>query len=146
MNGVLKISEATSLAIHAILILASKQGELLSAHDIAETMRVSEAHLAKVLQGLVRAGFLKSMRGPTGGFLFLDSAKEKTLLDVYQATEGPLSEQTCLLPYPICGGGEHCVLGALLHKVNREVREYLSNTKLAALTQGVQKETPCAGK
>ena len=45
MQKVLNISEAYSLALHALALLASHNGQPLTTHQIATTLDVSEAHL-----------------------------------------------------------------------------------------------------
>ena len=54
MNSILKISEAASIAIHAMFILASTPDKLFSNKEIATMLDVSENHLAKVLQRLAK--------------------------------------------------------------------------------------------
>ena len=68
MSGSLKISEAASLALHTMVYLAGDPSAHYPAGRLAEALCVSEAHLAKVLQRLVKAGMLVSVRGPKGGF------------------------------------------------------------------------------
>ena len=68
MSTVLKISEACSIAIHAMLVLATNADKTLLARDIASILHVSESHLQKVLQRLVRSSLVSSVRGPNGGF------------------------------------------------------------------------------
>lgn len=131
--NVLRISEAASLALHTVVMLAARPDRPVSTPEIASVFRVSEAHLAKVLQRLSRAGLVRSVRGPKGGFFLEREADELTLLDVYEAIEGPLPSSECLLGSPICGG-EKCILGELLGSLNREVRDYLAGTTLSDLT------------
>jgi Rrf2 family protein len=133
MPNVLKISEAASIAMHTVLMLASHGGEVLSNSHIASQLKVSENHLAKVLQRLVKVGMVSSVRGPKGGFSLSKDIGDITLLDVYEAIDGPLEMDNCLLKRPICGGGKNCVLGSLLSSVNRDVRKQLSGTKLSEL-------------
>lgn len=131
MSSLLKISEAASLALHTMALLAWQQGQTLSTREIAARLRVSEAHLAKVLQRLSRHGLLSSTRGPKGGFTLTRPAREITLADIYQASEGPLTLRTCLLEKPVCSGV--CILGGLLTSVDRQVSDYFSRTTLADL-------------
>ena len=131
MLNLLKISEAASLGLHASVFLAGNGKRLFSAKEMAEAMGASEAHLAKVLQRLAREGLVSSQRGPKGGFRLNRPADEITLLDVYQACEGPLPQADCLLSKPICQG--HCILGNLIEDVGRQVSQYLSRTRLSDL-------------
>ncbi len=129
MSSLIKISEAASLAFHTMVILAGDCGRPLSARAMAATLGVSEAHLAKVLQRLGREGLVNSRRGPRGGFSIGRPAGEITLLEVYEATEGPLQSRDCLLEKQVCSGD--CLLGDLLRDVDSRVRSYLSKTRLS---------------
>ena len=135
MADTLKISEAASLAMHTMALLAEDPERVLSTHQIATTLDASEAHLSKVLQRLAKAGLVTSIRGPRGGFLPAKRVDDVTLLEVYESIEGPITPKTCLLNRRICKG-DGCILGDLLVRVNREVRDYLSGTKLSELKPG----------
>ncbi len=67
MPGILNISEATSLAIHAMIYIEANSNRKVSTKEIAVEFDASEAHLSKVLQRLVRSGYVKSVRGPKQG-------------------------------------------------------------------------------
>ena len=67
----MKLQHATRYAIWSILELASRQGEQVSANEIAATYGVSQHHLAKVLRTLARARIMSSVRCPGGGFMFM---------------------------------------------------------------------------
>lgn len=133
MSNVLRISEAASLALHAMVYLAANPGRPISAREIASVLQVSEAHLSKVLQRLAKSGLVQSNRGPKGGFVLGRSPEKVALLEVYEALEGKLAPSNCLFGTPICGG-KKCILGKLLRTVNREVGKYLSDTRLSELT------------
>jgi Rrf2 family protein len=132
MSTMLRISDAASLAMHAMFLMAEEPAKVLSTHEIATKLGVSEAHLAKVMQRLHKAGLLRSVRGPKGGFLPARPAGDVMLLEVYEVIDGPLSPSACLLGKPVCNGAE-CILGKLLGDVNRQVRSYLASTKLSDL-------------
>ncbi len=132
MNSVLAFSDAASLALHTAGLLAAEPARLRSASEMAKALGASQAHLAKVLQSLARAGLVRSVRGPGGGFQLARSPQEMTLLEVFEAVSGPLRPTTCLLRRPSCTVGG-CVLGDLLRRVEANVREYLSRTVVAAL-------------
>lgn len=133
MATVLKISDAASLAMHTMVLLAQDPEQVHSTHEIASCLQVSEAHLSKVLQRLTRAGLVKPVRGPRGGFKLDKHHADITLLEVYEAIEGRLESTNCLLENQSCAG-DKCILGFLLQRVNQEVRDYLTGTHLSELT------------
>ncbi len=132
----LHISEAAVLAFHAMAMLARDPDRLISTHEIANSLSISENHLAKVRQELAKAGLVDAFRGPTGGFKLAKSPAEITLMEVFEAIEGPYRPSDCLLGHPACDG-KNCVLGGLVESVNGQVRAYLSGTTLAQLAKPV---------
>ncbi len=90
---------------------------------------VSEAHLSKVLQRLAREGLLASTRGPGGGFRLVRGGGEITLLEVFEAIDGPFEPDECLMHERTCGRFG-CLFGDLLGDINRQVREYLDGRTL----------------
>jgi Rrf2 family protein len=132
-TSVLRISEAGSLALHTAAVLAGQRTRRLSAHEIADRIHVSEAHLAKVLQRLHKAGIVDSVRGRGGGFTLAKAASRIRLLDVYEAIEGKLGRSHCLMDKANCAA-TRCILGGLLADVDEKLWTYLSRTKLSQLS------------
>jgi Rrf2 family protein len=133
MPGVLKMSEATTLALHTMVYLAEEPNQPASAREMATRFKASEAHLAKVLQRLGKVGLVHSTRGPKGGFTLAKDPDQVTLLEVYEAIEGPLEVTACLFDPPVCNG-DVCILGGLAFSVNKQVRDHLANTRLSDLS------------
>jgi Rrf2 family protein len=129
-NHLLKISDAASLALHTGILLASDPARLWSTPELTAAMQVSGAHLAKVLQRLTKARLVRSVRGPKGGFTLARPAAEVTLLQVYEAIEGPLEPPTCLLGAPVCRL-KTCMLGGLVAEVDARVRTFLEGARLS---------------
>lgn len=141
MASAFKISDAAALALHAITMLIQHPETPLATHTIATALTCSEAHLSKVMQRLVRAGIVTSMRGPRGGFKLAINDSELNVLGVLEAIEGPLSEGGCLLNPPQCDGKE-CLFGALSVHVNSIVRKELSRITAADLRKRKQIPLP----
>ena len=132
MNTALRISEATSLAFHTMALLAAEPEGRHSTRELAETLGVSEAHLAKVMQRLAKQGLVESMRGPGGGFRLGINVDDVALLEIFEAIEGPFQPSNCLLGGMLCGGRK-CVFGELIRTVNEKVLTYLEETRLGEL-------------
>ena len=78
----MKLQQATRYAIWAVIELASRPDEQISAQELAETYQISQNHLVRILHALTRANIVTSARGPGGGFAFRGNAKRLTLYDI----------------------------------------------------------------
>lgn len=132
MAKVVTLSEAASLAIHAVVLIAGSE-KLVNVNKIAEATASSKNHLAKVMQRLVKSNLVSSTRGPAGGFVLKKPAEEITLYDIYYAVEGPIELQNCPLDRPICPF-DKCIMGGVIHKLTHDFKKYLMDSKVASFT------------
>ncbi len=137
MSGIIHFSEAASLAIHAMVLLATERDRRLQIRDIAQALPVSSNHLAKVLQRLTKQGLIESVRGRGGGFALAREPAKVTLLEVYEAVEGPLQVSHCMFSTPHCQGD--CLLGDTLCKAGSLIRDRLAGSHLSELTALLQR-------
>lgn len=129
MNKVVQLSEASSIAIHAMVLIA-KADVQINVGYIADRTGSSRNHLAKVMQRLVKEGLVKSTRGPSGGFLLAKDPRLISLLDIYECIEGPIEPVGCPLNRQVCPLGK-CLMGGIVHKSTIEIKKYLSDNKLS---------------
>lgn len=127
-NSLLKISEAATIALHAMMILAKKQDRLVSVKEIATALNVSANHLSKVMQRLTKAGFIESIKGYNGGFKLAINPKELSFLEIYETFDGKLKCGNCLLTNNC---EKDCIFGDLVSSVNKQVKEKFEKTKLS---------------
>lgn len=132
MSKIVHISEAASIAIHSLAIIASSP-EKLNAGKIARLTGSSPNHLSKVMQLLVKNNYLRSMRGPSGGFILNIPADQITLLEVYEFIEGAIECQFCGIPDDKCPFVS-CVFGVKAEVFSAEFIHYLRNTRISDLT------------
>ena len=132
LSKVVHISEAASIAIHSLAIIASGQ-EKLKARELALITGSSMNHLSKVMQQLVKGDYLVSNRGPGGGFLLKRPASEISLLEVYEYMEGTIECQFCGIPEEKCPFLS-CVFGAKATVFTKEFISYLRQTNISDLT------------
>ena len=131
MGKVVHISEAASLAVHSMALIANSK-EMLNVNHIAELTHSSRNHLAKVMQLLVKNNYLESTRGPKGGFLLKGDPTKINLLQIYELIEGELEHHYCNNGDEKCPF-KSCVFGGLADKFSLEFAEYLRKTTLSEL-------------
>ncbi|MFO7977350.1 MAG: Rrf2 family transcriptional regulator [Bacteroidales bacterium] len=128
MARLVQLSEAASLGIHAMVMIAQSQKHV-NVNYIAERMGSSRNHLAKVLQLLVKHNFLKSVRGPSGGFILSRKPSQITMLEIYEAIEGKIEIHECPLDRPVCPFNK-CLMGGLVKDVTLQFKEYFGDQTL----------------
>ncbi len=127
-------SSAFNLAIHSMALMAQNPSKPLTTGFISEKLDASSNHLAKVHTTLVRHGFIKSLRGPSGGLILARHPDSITIMDVFHAIEGPVSFNSCVFNSPVCDRSE-CILGNFLNNFNHSLRSYFQQTRLSDLVE-----------
>lgn len=130
-----KLNKSTRFALYAILELSREPETILTAGQIAEKYHISEHHVAKVLQRLVRARLVRSIRGVNGGFQIAKDPKEITMLSVVNLFE-PMHPQTgCLLfdAQESCGLEPICPIGEVFHEIQEQAMYTLESISFATL-------------
>jgi Rrf2 family protein len=129
MSKPFNISEAASIAIHAMALIAGSP-ENLNAVQLSLMTGFSKNHIAKIMGLLTRSQFLVSERGPKGGFVLKRNAETLSLLEIYEAIEGVIDEQPCGEQCDLCIA-RGCVFGGLSVKFTKDFKHYLTMKKLS---------------
>ncbi|MBD3266097.1 Rrf2 family transcriptional regulator [bacterium] len=141
MQNLVNFSDAVSLAFHAVGVMAVEPEKYYRTKEIADMLQVSEHHLQKVHQRLAKMGFIRAVRGPKGGYALNRPPQGIPLLDVFEAIEGPLNPNQCLLGKPKCQKAD-CALGKMVDHVNAIVKEHLGNLTAQDLASSAFGQTP----
>jgi Rrf2 family protein len=128
MSRFFSISEAASIGIHSMVLIAKSENRL-NVTNISEIMNFSRHHVAKVMQRMSKAGMVSSTRGPAGGFVLALDPSEISLLDIYEAIEGKIVDTECPLGYNQCPFNK-CLLDNMADNVNKAFKEYLKSHTL----------------
>jgi Rrf2 family transcriptional regulator, nitric oxide-sensitive transcriptional repressor len=131
MSKILNISEAATIAFHSMGLIARSE-KLVNAQEVADVTGFSKNHISKILQQLVKYGYLLSTRGPKGGFLISEKARTSTLMEIFNLMEGELEDKSCKSNCNNCPF-RSCLFGGLEQKFSSEFREYLINKKISDL-------------
>jgi len=129
MARVVNISEAASIAMHGMIMIAQTSA-VTNVNTIAEQTKSSRHHVAKIMQRLVKDDFIVSQRGPKGGFALKKPANEISFLDIFESIEGkidiiscPVGKETCIFSL--------CFLQNVTHKMSIEFHNYMKTTLLS---------------
>lgn len=131
MSKIVAYSEAASIGIHSMVLIA-RSGEMMNVLRIAEATGSSRHHVAKILQRLVKEGFLSSTRGPSGGFSLNVDPAGVSLLRIYEAIEGKIIIPDCPNEHQVCPFGK-CIMGNVVGQMTQLFIDYLTTNTVADL-------------
>ena len=128
MPKVIHFSDAASIGIHSLIVLA-REKKALNAIQLSEKIGASKHHIGKVLQRLVKDGFLTSSRGPTGGFKLKRDPSSFTIYDIYRSIEGEVQLGECPSENHVCPV-DMCIRDSLIKKMSIDFVNYLKEKTL----------------
>ena len=105
----LELTRKTDLALQALRTLASS-GTLHKGLDLAGTLGTTAAFLSQVVAPLTRAGWVRSVPGPRGGYEATELASGVSVLELIEAVEGPVAANRCVLRRQPCPAVVPCAL------------------------------------
>jgi Rrf2 family protein len=128
MSKVVAISEAASIALHGMILIARSKPSI-NVLQIAEKTGASRHHVAKIMQRLAKNNYLTSQRGPTGGFTLKKKPGDITFLEVYETIEGNIEITSCPLDKQICPF-EKCIMNNVTNQMTLQFRDHLKKQTL----------------
>ena len=138
------LSSTAQQAIHAVLCIASGADHgPVRVDEIAVVLGCPRNYLSKTLHSLVRAGVLRSERGPKGGFELSTPARKVTLSQIIAPFE-PVGQRRCLLGRPKCSDKHPCMLHERWSRVATPIDVFFTKTTVASLLAGNSRASDAA--
>ena len=133
----MKISTKGRYALTLMLDLAlNDTGETIRIKDIAARQGISEKYLEQIIAVLNKAGFVRSVRGPQGGYRLARKPKDYTVGMILRLTEGSLAPVACLDDDPNdCSRQEDCVTIYIWEKLYASINDVVDGFTLADLVE-----------
>lgn len=92
----MRVSTKGRYALRLMLDIAQHSGgEYVPLRDIARRQGISMKYLEQIVSQLCKAGYLRSIRGPQGGYKLARPEREYTAGDILRVTEGNLCPVSC---------------------------------------------------
>lgn len=147
-------SQTTEYAIRAAIDIGTRpEGERVLAAQLGEVLGIPAHYLSKILQQLVRARILSSVRGRGGGFMLARPAAKITLQQIVSPFEDLRKYDECIMGQTVCSDAGACPLhdfwGGIrtryLDELNKRTLKDLSNYQLmriAKMGAGLRNKLP----
>ncbi|MGN1147325.1 MAG: RrF2 family transcriptional regulator [Lachnospiraceae bacterium] len=131
----MKISTKGRYALRLMIDLAvNNNGNPVSIKDIAARQDISDKYLEQIIATLNKAGFVKSSRGPQGGYKLTREPKDYTVGMILRLTEGSLAPVACLEDeVNTCDRQDGCATLKLWKKLDDAIKGVVDSVTLADL-------------
>jgi Rrf2 family nitric oxide-sensitive transcriptional repressor len=100
----MRLTNFSDYALRVLMYAALRDDRLITIDETAKVYGISRAHLMKVVNQLTRAGYLKAVRGRSGGVVLAKAPGKIRLGDVVRATEPDFALVECF------GVGNRCLI------------------------------------
>ena len=131
----LRISKLTDYGTVVLAHLATNDGFVCSAADVAGTTEIALPTVSKILKSLARADLVTSTRGVNGGYELARAPETISAADVIDALEGPVSITECSSTDSQCDFEHVCNVGGAWQRINVAIRHALDEVSLLDLTR-----------
>ena len=137
----MKISTKGRYALRIMLDLAlSDTGKPVRVKDIARRQEISEKYMEQIISVLNKAGFVRSIRGPQGGYFLARKPSEYTAGMILRLTEGSMVPVDCLeFEKPGCRRQSDCATFLLWKRLDEALRGVIDTVTLEDLVDWSRK-------
>lgn len=131
----MKISTKGRYALRLMIDLATNDdGNPIRIKDVAQRQGISDKYLEQIISVLNKAGYVKSVRGPQGGYTLKKKPEEYTVGMILRLTEGSLAPVACVEEEAEeCERQGGCVTYMLWKKINDAVNGVVDTVTLKDL-------------
>ena len=134
------VSTKGRYAIRFMLDLAlHNTGEPVRIKDVSARQEISDKYLEQVVAMLNKAGFVRSIRGPQGGYVLTRDPKDYTMGQILRLTEGDMVPVACLADeVNQCDRADSCVTLHFWKRLDDAISDVIDHTTLADLVEDEQ--------
>jgi Rrf2 family nitric oxide-sensitive transcriptional repressor len=100
----MRLTNFSDYCLRLLMYAAVRQDRLVTIEEVSEVYNISRAHLMKVANTLTKAGYLKAVRGRSGGLTLAKPPGKIKLGEVVRATEPDFALVECF------GAGNECII------------------------------------
>ena len=112
----MRLTNFSDFALRLLMYAAAQKDRLITIEEASQVYNISRAHLMKVANALTKAGYLRAVRGRSGGLVLAKPPHEIKVGDVIRATEPDFVLVECFASGSKCTITRYCQLRGILHE------------------------------
>lgn len=141
----MRITTTSRYGVRALFDVAYHGGgQPTQIKDISRRQKISQRYLEQIFNKLLKAGLLKSRRGPRGGYMLARDAAEISIGDIIYAAQGPIVPVRCLSEdendKEDCDILDGCITRHVWQETQRILVDYYNSVSIADLCTLARKQ------
>lgn len=133
----LEITRRAELAVRALAFLGGTT-ERVKGSVLADELGTTSAFVAQVIGPLVKAGWVQSDPGPSGGYMNFVNLDEVSVLDVIETVDGMTDTGRCVVADRLCDSELPCALHHAWTQARGELTKILGGMSLSDVAAGAR--------
>ena len=130
----MRLTTKGEYAVRAMIYLAKAGGNSpVQIREISLSEGISKAYIEQLFNKLRRSGIIKSLRGPSGGYVLGKPANKISIGDIIRSVEGPIFLTICSGKGGFCKRSSSCGSYPVWKKISRQIENVLDSIKLGGL-------------
>lgn len=125
------LTNTTEYALRILAYMVKDPTRQYSAKFLVDELKISDKYLRRIMTDLSKAGFIKSIQGRDGGYVFNKRLDEIYLVDVIDAIEGINKHLACVLGFNECSSTNPCALHGTFKDVRTDFIDIIKHKNLA---------------
>ena len=133
-------SKSCEYALQSILFITihSEKGKAVGLKQISRSQKIPLHFLSKILQQLVKAKILNSIKGPHGGFMLQVSPQKLRLIKIVEIIDGLEIFNRCGIGLKKCSDKSPCPIHFEFKVVKDKIKQVLTEKTISELCEDVE--------
>ncbi len=129
----MRFSKTSEYALRILSFMINSDKQVFSARYLADHLNIPQKYLRRLMTDMAKKGFINSIQGREGGFVFGKDANSIHLAEIIDAVEGMDKYTGCLLGFSNCSDENPCSLHEAYVPIREQMLSLLNNMTVADL-------------
>jgi len=129
----MKLSKTSEYSLRVLSYMVNSDMQVFTAKYLIEELKVPDKYLRRLMTDMSKSGFIKSLQGREGGYVFAKNVNTIFISDVIEAVEGMDKYTGCIMGHDSCSSENPCSLHNSYAPIRDQELAFLSGTSIKEL-------------
>jgi len=126
----MRFNKTTEYALRVLSYMAADHKRQYNTNDIYEVLKIPYRYLRRLMTDLSKLGFINSIQGKNGGYVFSKEIESITLFEIVKVTDNNYLTSECFFGFKNCSLEISCTMHEKWNSLRSEIIKILKETSL----------------